>query len=104
MSDLISRADALKEIEANIKANEKCASDEWLAGQYYAMAAINRLSSVEPKKGKWIKTSVADDGYDINYRCSCCKGNDVKYPWKYCPNCGAEMEWVSAINQKSDGL
>lgn len=49
------------------------------------------VDAVERKKGKWIKISITDDGYAINYRCSCCKGDDVKYPWKYCPNCGADM-------------
>ena len=50
------------------------------------------VDAVERKKGKWIKISMTDDGYSITLRCSCCKENDVKYPWKYCPNCGAEME------------
>lgn len=49
------------------------------------------VDAVERKKGKWIKISITDDGYAINYRCSCCKGDDVKYPWKYCPNCGSDM-------------
>ena len=92
MSDLIRRADALKEIEANIKANEKCASDEWLAGQYYAMAAINRLSSVEPRRGRWIKD---DEGCVV---CSLC-GNSAEINYisgefmesNYCSECGADM-------------
>ena len=56
------------------------------------------IKELKRKKGKWIKISITDDGYAINYRCSCCKGDDVKYPWKYCPNCGAEMRGESNEN------
>ena len=93
MSDLISRADALKEIEANIKANEKCASDEWLAGQHYAMDAIKRLASVEPRRGKWIRKDLG------GWHCDQC-GEQAPF-WcfsvaqnasNFCPNCGARME------------
>ena len=99
MSDLISRADALKEIEANIKANEKCAfeSEEWVAGQHDAMDIIKRLASatqsndsnalkaLEREKGKWLLF----DGY----RCSICKHKlqTTGLP-QYCPHCGSEME------------
>ena len=92
MSDLISRAYALKEIEANIKANEKCASDEWIAGQHYAMDTIKHLASVEPRRGKWIKD---DEGCVV---CSLC-GNSAEINCisgefmdsNYCSECGADM-------------
>ena len=53
---------------------------------------VAKLSPVTPvrKKGKWI---VLKDEYgDIcEAICSCCEDNG-NHKWKYCPNCGAEME------------
>ena len=60
-------------------------------GMYYFLG-IDNLPSVTPtrKKGKWI---VLKDEYgDIcEAICSCCEDNG-NHRWKYCPNCGAEME------------
>lgn len=54
---------------------------------------------VEPiKHGKWEVVSIRDEGYDINYRCSCCKSDDIKYQWNYCPDCGAKMESCRIID------
>ena len=57
--------------------------------------------TIEPpiKHGKWEVVSIRDEGYDINYRCSCCKSDDIKYQWDYCPDCGAKMEMCSIIDR-----
>lgn len=56
--------------------------------------------TVEPpiKHGKWEVVSITDDGYTINYRCSCCKSDDIMHQWNYCPDCGAKMEMCSIID------
>ena len=109
MSELISRADALKEIEANIKANEKCAfeSEEWVAGQHDAMDIIKRLASatqsndsnalkaLEREKGKWVIHPEVKHMYGgIYIECSECHTKYVVQhieDEKYCRNCGADM-------------
>lgn len=47
----------------------------------------------KPKKGKWISPNEVCKFYDI-YECSACNGRQVMVSnkYKYCPNCGAEME------------
>jgi len=53
--------------------------------------AVKALQEPERKKGKWIGKPIA--GYS-KVRCSVCNevflNNTGK--WKFCPNCGAEME------------
>lgn len=55
---------------------------------------VKRQPTIEPerKKGEWICT---DDIYEDGV-CSCCGLSEEVYEyvknWKYCPNCGAEMD------------
>ena len=52
------------------------------------------IDAVEVKHGEWIEVH---DWLQIpqeesgTYRCSAC-GQVMKYPWNYCPNCGAKMD------------
>ena len=52
------------------------------------------IDAVEVKHGEWIEVH---DWLQIpqeesgTYRCSAC-GQVMKYPWNYCPNCGARMK------------
>lgn len=59
------------------------------------IATIKFQPSVTPtrKKGKWIKgcTAITGDGLAQTYDCSEC-GSYWYRRFKYCPNCGAEME------------
>lgn len=57
-----------------------------------AKYAIETLPSVTPQrpKGKWIETPVENDIVPVVFKCSEC-GMRVINPYKYCPNCGAEM-------------
>ena len=65
---------------------------KYLHGEMPEEEFVKALPSVTParKKGKWI---VLKDEYgDIcEAICSCC-GDNGNHRWKYCPNCGAEME------------
>jgi hypothetical protein len=55
-----------------------------------------------PKRGEWIAVKdwlqipQEDSG---TYRCSAC-GQVMKYPWNYCPNCGAKMKGGRNDNQR----
>ena len=49
----------------------------------------------EPKTGQWIKVNKVfplSDSCIVCVRCSLC-GTHWDAPFKYCPNCGAKMEW-----------
>ncbi len=51
---------------------------------------IRALPPITPerKKGKWI-----DSVYSLGYTCTCCLTTQTSgWKYKYCPNCGAEME------------
>ena len=65
---------------------------KYLHGEMSEEEFVKALPSVTPtrKKGKWI---VLKDEYgDIcEAICSCCEDNG-NHKWKYCHNCGAEME------------
>ena len=53
--------------------------------------AINALPSIEPRKGRWIRTrTMVHDG---ELYCDQCEQEhpEQKLIWNYCPNCGADM-------------
>lgn len=54
---------------------------------------LKELKELKNKKGKWTIPSELCKLFDI-YECSACKGRGVltANKYKYCPNCGAEME------------
>ena len=91
MNDLISRQaviDAIEEDKRN--GNDSCFASNYDAQCFKQI--IKELPSVTPapKIGRWKK-------FDVGYGCSECslctnkRGIDF---YRYCPNCGAKMEWV----------
>ena len=64
----------------------------------YSVADAPKVPVDTVKHGKWEVVSIRDEGYDITYRCSCCKSNDIKHQWNYCPNCGAKLESCRVID------
>ena len=102
MNDLISRQAAIDALKEKVFHN---LSDEF----YGAMQVLDELPSaeVEPvKRGKWI--------YDNQfhwYRASCSecgykRVTDIKAEkwngWKYCPNCGAQMDLKEEAETKDE--
>ena len=84
MTDLISRQEAIDGKILIQRANGvEIYSDEVVPVEY-----LKRLSSVYPKKGKWIpRIGLKHPDW---FTCSECTGQ-FDYKWKYCPNCGADM-------------
>ena len=62
-----------------------------------AADALEAAEAQLPKEGEWIEVH---DWIQIpqeergTYRCSAC-GQVMKYPWNYCPNCGARMRGMN---------
>lgn len=85
--DCISREMAVREL------------DKYLCGVEFEEGidkAIKNLPPVipQPKRGKWIETTLAPvSGGDFNrgFKCSCCDYVVVVDDFNYCPNCGADM-------------
>lgn len=99
MNDLIRRADAIKSIEARIEDKYNQNDYEFGRNQAFEVAIVEledlpAIDAVEVKHGEWI---AVHDWLQIpqeesgTYRCSAC-GQVMKYPWNYCPNCGAKMQ------------
>lgn len=102
MNDLISRQEAIKELESG---KDKKAKGE--IGGFYNQIIENdikklkKLPTAQPERtGKWIKpTGMMPPEYNGVYRCSEC-GEIAMRDWKrhcqtltnYCPNCGAKMK------------
>ena len=55
---------------------------------YDALRIVEGLPTIEPKNGKW---EVVDEEEPRWYGCSLCK-KMARWPYNYCPNCGAKME------------
>lgn len=82
MSDLIDRTEAYKVLTEYYHHKTET--------QHEALKeALNRVPSVEPKKGKWITDCISLKTYV--YRCSECRAAEVLIS-NYCPKCGAKME------------
>lgn len=60
------------------------------------VALVKSMPSVTPHRfGKWAKTDGEINGFGdwgTVYKCSCCDKTTL-YLEKFCPNCGAKMEW-----------
>ena len=91
MSDLIEREKAIEAIKRNVKEN----FDYYMAMECYtdedAIEAINSVPSAEVSKRtvkvEWYPgLTTFTDGI-----CEC--GERVRDDWKYCPGCGAKLEW-----------
>lgn len=79
--DAVSRTLVHEAITASIAESEN---------PYEMWQRIETLPSVTPQrpKGKWIEIEI--DAGEFIYKCTKC-GMRVINPYKYCPNCGAEM-------------
>lgn len=105
MSDMIDREEAYK-VLSDYYHHKTDAQHEALK------EALDRVPSVEPKKGRWTIETIGEipryrdtSIYEPIYRCSCCglptesyvrfdkptMPEDADFP-RYCPHCGAKME------------
>ena len=88
MDDLISRKAAIKAVE-NLQNCYNGFSD--IYDKACIIGVLEEVPSAQ-KHGKWEKIS------DRNYKCSCCNAwwsvdrNSTMKDFKYCPNCGSNME------------
>ena len=90
MDDLISRQDAIDEIDEWIKAFRENGHKESAADACLIQDGIIQLPSAQPerKKGRWIKN---DNG---TYSCSICQSwipEEQHHYARYCLYCGADM-------------
>ena len=83
--DLIRRQELLK-----LPRRKGYAVNGW--EEYIRVDDIKDLPSVQPRKGKWIKTDRWDEVCDTLCECSECHSFVlVEEDYKYCPYCGADM-------------
>ena len=94
ISDLISRADAIKAInKATNEPNYQHEGEDWCCGLFQAEQLIQALPAVSAER----RGTNLDEEYPSLFTCSECGAscNDT-IPWdceiNYCPNCGARME------------
>lgn len=78
------REDLIKEYGSLTDRVERIISEN---KEVYCMA-IEALKQPERKKGKWIDAR----NYCGEFLCSNCHETNINNSYKYCPNCGAEME------------
>ena len=101
MNDLISRQAAIEAVHSTIfdffdiceddSDSPITESDKRLLELNKAITtAIRRQPTIDPvKHGKW---EVLDAEEPRWYGCSECK-KMARWPYNYCPNCGAQMDW-----------
>ena len=62
---------------------------------YKTADAIEKLQAAIPKRGEWIEDAMrikcSACGTDFNDEVTCCS-DCYRWPWNYCPYCGARME------------
>lgn len=97
MNDLISRQDAIKELEEQLYYND---ADEGIIihGTPFWNSDLvkgiikNDVPSAEPKKGEWVPDGFFKDEPSM-WKCSCCGASVYRTDeCNYCYNCGAKME------------
>lgn len=99
MSDLISRASLLKELDPYCNPYIDAYGRGYVAGISTAISHIEEAPAVQPevRRGMWIKLDRAEHRMkpvDI-YECSECGAwSDEKCAKNFCPNCGADMREV----------
>lgn len=84
MDDLISRLAALDALSNHYEVGNQTQNEAVRDCENIIM----QLPTIEPKKGKW---EVVDEEEPRWYGCSLCK-KMARWPFNYCPNCGARME------------
>lgn len=65
---------------------------EWARTIHQIQKVIDEQPPVEAVpvvRGEWEKIPYSFAG---GYRCSCCGQKTLEKHWKFCPNCGADME------------
>lgn len=85
MDDLISRAEVIELIKDSYYNLAESMDDTWAM-----VADVEKLPSIQPRKGKWIDYS--DEGYvecPFCHSATNCDGN--KDELHYCFSCGAEL-------------
>ena len=101
MSDLISRQAAIEAVYEALRTPLPCYGNDLLQDSMtLAKAIVKNIPSAEPerKKGKWVyKPNEYDDS---TYECSQCgepwtliDGTPEENNMKFCPNCGAKLDW-----------
>ena len=94
MDDLISRQAVIDAIRTEVQRQISGLGPHALhiVDMCFVEDAINALPVVERPKGKWLLYS---QGLGFKHKCSLCDFS-VREQWivfyKFCPNCGAEME------------
>lgn len=94
MSDLISRAEAIKAIKGHDERTKTDTLDDtdigYSAGLDMAIEIINKMPSVSAERvGEWIKNEPLPSEW--NYKCSICGCPSKSNNHKYCSQCGAYM-------------
>jgi len=79
MSDLISRQDVIDAVHYYIESGYKCD----------IFQELKDLPSAEPEKRVKVELN---DGWFHCCGCNYCTEH-YSYDWKYCPMCGARLEW-----------
>ena len=90
MDDLISREQAIVALRDYL-VGKRCPDDGTLTCRLIENEVINKLPTIQPKRGRWIKNETTWTGY----KCSVC--GDVPYMhtcmgkpmYSYCPYCGS---------------
>lgn len=92
-TDCISRQAAIDELCDNCD-NVKAVCAHYPCKQYIA---IERLPSVQPRKGKWVKENIVLTTCPPQYQWHCSECGAIRH-WfsaevltNFCPNCGADM-------------
>ena len=106
MNDLISRQAVLSYIDRIVhQGTGKQKSFEFIRKYVEKMPSSQpTIDAVEVVHGEWIEVH---DWLQIpqeesgTYRCSAC-GQVMKYPWNYCPNCGAKMDGEEQNDEQID--
>ena len=89
MSDLISRAEAIKAIE-DLQDCYNGFSDTF--DKACIIGVLEEMPSADRPTGKWIKLKAHPESSFRRYQCSVCMSDRLSHDiTNYCPNCGADM-------------
>ena len=93
--DIISRADAIDAFIKDLTRKERRnLLHTWstVEVKYYIIEMLERLTSAEPKTGKWVEHEDPYGFFDTIPVCSeCGHTTKMRERYNYCPNCGARM-------------
>lgn len=91
MSDLIDRQQAIDAINEYM-VGKRCDTDGTMMARLINELVINKLPSIQPKRGKWHYTDgkPARIGLSFGVVCDRC-GIESEYCTNFCGECGADM-------------